>query len=193
MRAPLTLVHLDRPELRSKMLELWREEVAALSSLPKAQWPFGAHLSSIGWDAYLSLFEDALHHHDMAWLALQLHRPAYWIPYTLRRQGRHSVRVRVSPDNEAARLAYGEFNLAYVRAVLTEAAQQGILVCTIVRAGTAADPRLSCSCMEGAVVSSSDVLAGHRAYEHSLSVSEICIPAGPNCHHTVFIPQWEER
>jgi hypothetical protein len=171
------------------MHTLWQDEQDALTSQPTAMWPFGARLSPAGWAAYPSLFSEAVESHDMGWLALQLRRRDYWDRYAFQSRRTGPVRITVNPDDEAAKLAYGEFNIAYVRGVLTVAADEGLTVCTIVRAGAAAAPRWECSCMEGAVVSSEAILAGHRAYTTGRG-SEISIPSRPNCHHTVYIPQW---
>lgn len=189
MRLPLTLAHLDHPRVRERMLTSWQEELALLTPLPPANWPYGSRLSSSGWVAYPSLFQHAVSEEGMGWLAQQLSPRNYWRPYAFRNGRSGRVRMRVNPVDEAAKLAYGEFNIAYVRGVLTVAADEGITLCTIVRAGSATVPRWECSCMEGAVVSSKEILDGHRAYAKGRS-AEISIPSGVNCHHTVFIPEW---
>lgn len=191
MRTPLQLAHLDHPRVRQTMSALWLEELETLKPLPTGRWPYGRRLSRAGWAAYPSLVSEALENHDIGWLAMKLRAQHHWVRRDVQHRRTGPVQITVNPEDEAAKLAYGEFNTAYVRGVLTVAIEEGITVCTIVRAGRAAVPRWECSCMEGAVVSCEAILAGHRAYAKGQAQgSEISIPSAPNCHHTVYVPQW---
>jgi hypothetical protein len=190
MRPPLSLAHVDHPGVRARMLDGWSQEFAQRVQLPAIQRGFGRHLTAAGWGAYPVLFEDAVREHDMNWLAHQLNHRAYWVAHASHRTRGRIVSVTVNPADESAKLAHTEFNIAYVTAVLTLASEEGITMCTIVRAGRAAEPRSVCTRMEGAQVSSDVVLAGHRAFDGSHRGSELSIPSGANCHHTVLIPAW---
>jgi hypothetical protein len=188
----LSLDHLERDGVRPKMLEQWGEELASLeaSSAPRHTWPFGAYLTPAGWDHYLDVMPIALTEHDMAWLAAEMSDQRYWLTHHtyVNSRGRH-ITARV-PRNALATLAYGEFNTTYVRAVATLARDAGVATCIIYRAAPAWAPRDSCSYMEGAAVSVSAVLDGHRAYMRAAGQSEISVPAGPNCHHSIQIAEW---
>ena len=176
--------------MRQTMVDLWAQEQVHLEAdLPRDKWPFGRHLTTEGWTAFLAAMPSALAGHDMVWLAERMNAHALWETYYLQHRRTGTVRARVGQPNALIMLTYGEFNTAYVRAVATTALQEGISTSVIYRAAPAGYPRDTCTYMEGAQIACTAILSGHRAY-HTGELAEISIPAGPNCHHSILVPTW---
>jgi hypothetical protein len=189
---PLSLDHLDRDGVRPRMLKLWRSELATLeaSGSPWDAWPYGAYLTASGWERYLDSMPVALAEKDMAWLAAEMSDQTFWLTHHVYYRRGRAVRRSVPQPSALVALTYGEFNTAYVRAVATVAQNEGIETCIIYRAAPASVPRDSCTYMEDVSISISAILDGHRAYLQDVGQSEISVPAGPNCHHSIRITAW---
>lgn len=191
--SPFRLDHLERPEMRDRMVGEWRKEIARLEARsPRQQWPFGADLSELGWVRFLESMPIALGERDMAWLADHMCDTSLWRPMrrqTSRKGKPYALRINITAVSTM--LAFGEYNLAYTRAVAGSALDEGIATCEVYRAGPAAAPRWSCSCLEGPGVSCVAILEGLRAY-HTGRFVELAVPAGPNCHHSIRIREWLE-
>jgi hypothetical protein len=174
------------------MLELWGAELAALeaSTAPRDAWPYGAYLSASGWERYLDSMPVALAEQGMAWLAAEMSDQKFWLTHHIYHRRGRAVRAGVPQPSALVALTYGEFNTAYVRAVATLAQSEGIETCVIYRGAPASVPRDSCTYMEDVSISISAILDGHRAYLQDVGQSEISVPAGPNCHHSIRIPAW---
>lgn len=187
----LQLDHLDYPDVRDRMLEGWTREIGDLERRwPRDNWPFGGDLNPSGWTRFLESMTVALTERDMTWLTAQMNDNKLWHPtrtQTSKKGKPYSVRLNIPAL--ATVLAFGEFNVAYTRAVASLALDQGIPTCEVYRAGPAAVPRWSCTCLEGPGVSCAAVLEGERAY-FTGRFAEITIPAGPNCHHSIRIREW---
>jgi len=187
----LQLDHLEYSGVRERMLKEWTREVGDLERrLPRANWPFGADLNSSGWPRFLESIPVALSERDMTWLAVQMNASKLWDPTRMQisKKGK-PYPVRINIPALAITLSYGEFNIAYTRAVAGMALEQGIPTCEVYRAGATAVPRWACTCLEGPGVSCAAVLEGERAY-FTGRFAEISIPAGPNCHHSIRIREW---
>ena len=187
---PLQLDHLDYPGVRERMVADWTLEVEDLERrLPRERWPFGRGLTAAGWDHYLASMPVALREKDMAWLAATMNDRSLWMAYGNRMRKGHMEQYRVNIPDAAVKLAHGEYSIAYTRAVAGLAIEGGIPTCEVYRAGYAANPRWACTCLEGPGVSCTAVLEGHRSYFTGL-YSEVAIPAGPHCHHSIRIREW---
>jgi hypothetical protein len=157
--------------------------------LPRDRWPFGRELTAAGWNLFLASMPVALREKDITWLANTMTDDRLWVPFANRSRNGRPYQTRVNIADAALKLALGEFNIAYTKAVASMALEAGIPTCEIYRAGYAAQPRASCMCLEGPGISCRAVLEGHRAYM-SGPPAEFSIPAGPHCHHAIRIQQW---
>jgi hypothetical protein len=186
----LNLDHLEHPGVRARMLSDWILELEGFRErLPRDRWPFGRGLNDAGWDIFLASMPVALREKDITWLADTMNDDSLWVPFASRSRNGRPYQTRVNVGDAALRLALGEYNIAYTKAVASMALEAGIPTCEIYRAGYAAQPRTSCMCLEGPGISCRAVLEGHRAYV-SGPPAEFSIPAGPHCHHAIRIQEW---
>lgn len=184
----LTYHHLGDEEVRQQMAALWRAEGAELArSYPRDKWPYGKLLSDEGWEAYGKIMPTALLEFDDTWLESQMASGQYWLEKLPRRKPKGGVTlVEYDKADAIRRLAVGEFNTAYVRALATVLLGRGATRCMVYRAGPAVEQRLAyCTGLEGSELPLQQVLNAHRAYFPERRPSAQPIPSGPHCHHSI--------
>ncbi|HYN50746.1 MAG TPA: hypothetical protein VES62_07455 [Thermoleophilaceae bacterium] len=181
--------HLADPEVRQRMVGMWRDEFAALKAgYPRQEWPYGRYLIDAGWAAFETAMPQALTEHDDDWLAAQVRDPRYWLPKASRAKP-VGGRTWVDYDKEDAlrRLATGEFNVAYVHGLASVLLDRGQSHCVVYRAGVAVEPRDAyCTNLEERQAPLAQILADHRRnYFPVRDPDAKPIPSGPNCHHSI--------
>jgi hypothetical protein len=185
----LRYYHLGDTDVRHRMVGLWTEEVAHLSSsYSRGDWPYGKLLTEDGFQTFLATMPNALGAHDDDWLEQTISPPRFWLPHQLRSKPKGGFTTVDYDQPEAAhRLAMGEFNTAYVRGLASALESRGETHCVIYRAGTAVEPRAAyCTALEGSQAPISQLLQDHRAnYWPVRNADARPIPSGPNCHHSI--------
>jgi hypothetical protein len=185
----LNFNHLDDPDVRRRMVDLWTDELAALKSgYPRNDWPYGRYLTDSGMAAFEREMPKALAEHDDDWLAREMGHPEYWLDKAVRRtpKGGQTL-VDYDKDDALRRLTSGEFNIAYVRGLASVLVGRGQTECLVYRAGLAAEPRDGyCAFLEDQRVQLAQILADHRRnYFPVRDADARPIPSGPNCHHSI--------
>ena len=184
-----TYHHLNDPELRERMLELWRVENRELVSSGLRQDCYGADLIDAGWQAWDNVMPEALANHDDDWLVDQMLDPTFWRSHRPRKlkSGGYS-QSRVNPSWASKLLCLGEFNIAYVRGLSEVLLSRGEKECVVYRADAAAEPRCECTAWEEQRFPLEDIVNGHRARywpPNSFNPGAFSVPSGFNCHHSI--------
>ena len=186
---PLRFYHLTDSEVRRRMVDLWRDELASLKAdFPRQGWPYGQYLTDAGRAAFETAMPQALGERDDVWLAEQMRDSRYWLPKARRAKpkGGHTW-VDYDKEDALRRLATGEFNVAYVHGLASVLQERGQSECIVYRAGAAAEPRAEyCTDLEDQRVELAQILADHRrSYFPFEDPDARPIPSGPNCHHSI--------
>lgn len=180
-------LHLDNADVRHAMVTSWRSEWADLS----ANWPrascYGKQLTDAGWDVLERVMPEALMEHTDDWLLEGLSSPGLWLETLSRRTKSGVTQVEYNKREAAEKLAYGEFNIAYIHGLAQVLTDRGETDCIVYRADDAYIPRGECSGWEDQRFPVADVLAGHRArYFPPPGNQQVwSVPSGPNCHHSI--------
>jgi len=131
-------------------------------------------LSREGRGAYVECLREAVRNGNEVTLARSLQDPALW-------KRRDGYGVPVDIEHAAMTLATTEFGTLYTVGMCLRLEEEGVRQCRVYLAGT--EPRSDCVGvhLEGAVVSVSDVLMGHRRYDRPA----LRIPFAPGCCHSI--------
>jgi hypothetical protein len=127
----LQLHHLDQPDVRARMLALWREACDSPGRF-RIGSRFGGRLTSVGRDAWDLVFPRALTHHDDDWLVGQIDQPEYWLwlrDFESLAAEETAASRRLGRLKMIRRTCACEFNAIYVLAVAERLHEQGQREC----------------------------------------------------------------
>jgi hypothetical protein len=183
-----TYHHLDEPDVRTAMVELWCAENEQLLISGRRAECYGADLLEPGWVKWEHAMPAALGEHEDDWLVEQMSEPAFWRatrPRRLKSGGISTQRVNLGFITNL--LCRGEFNTAYVRGLATALLERGETECLVYRADDAYQPRPECLALEGRTFPLLEVLEGHRAHYWPPpgDPAAFSIPTGFGCHHSI--------
>jgi hypothetical protein len=103
--------HLDESDVRTHMLDAWREEWADLATnWPQEQWPYGKQLTASGWAAYEQAMPGALASKDDHWLVNEMGLVEHWMDRSPRMTKNGITMVNYNKPDALERLCFGEFN-----------------------------------------------------------------------------------
>jgi hypothetical protein len=184
-----TYHHLDEPDVRTAMVELWNLENEQLLISGRRPECYGADLLEPSWVEWERAMPAALGERDDDWLVEQMSEPAFWRPTRPRhlQSGGFSTQ-RVNLGFIANLICRGEFNTAYVRGLVIALLERGETECVVYRANEAYQPRPECLAMEGRSFPLQDVLDGHRARywpPENARPDALSVPTGFGCHHSI--------
>lgn len=183
----LTYHHLDDDTVRASILAAWSSEWEDLLQDYGPRECYGKQLTEAGWDAFGLLMPQALSAHDDDWLRARMDVPEYWVPHLQRKTKTGFTNVDYNKSEAIDKLAFGEFNIAYIHGLAIDLLARGETECVVYRAGDAIEERTECTAWEESPVPLADVLAGHRARYHPAPGDRRAwsLPTGPNCHHSI--------
>lgn len=146
-------------------------------------------LSAAGLVAYASVAGSAIatEGHNEENLAAALCDPAFWLSHYIRQGKTGPVRVAITPEKSATRLALTEFNTWYVAGLADRLLEEGETHCQVYRAEEPSGDRAGCTEYEGQIFPVDLVVAGHRAryWPPPGDADAFTIPNAFNCHHTI--------
>lgn len=166
----MDLEHLDQ-RTRQLMLAEIRDDVAV------GRLYVGTQLATAGADAWPGLLLEAAEHHDVRWLTAALSRTHFWVPRVPYRKRDGTLAYRDCPSDAPDKLAEGEFNRFYIRALARRALEDGLAL-EVVRVKAVAVPRTSSELKIGTRVDPASLLRDLR--ENPGVDTALGIPAGPN-------------
>lgn len=136
----------------------------------------GKYLAAAGKSAWPALLTEAAERHDAGWLTRALGRTHYWVT-TVPYQRAGAVHYRKCPSDASDKLAEGEFNRFYMRALALRAIEDGLEL-EVVRVKHVESPRAESERKIGTRIDPRGLLADLRA---NVGIdTALGVPAGPN-------------
>jgi len=146
-----------------------------------------SRLCAEGCTAFADAMREAILRGNELTLAASLCAPSLWLPGEPHNKNGVRRVHRINPTNAANTLAITEFNTWYVRGLARRLLEEEEEMCEVYRADTAWTPRYECLTHEGQCYQVKTIYDGHRAryWPEPGNPAALCIPVGPNCHHTI--------